>query len=162
MARSRLGWVCLIAAVLVGLLWLPAPVSAGDRAEALALAGRIDHWIEAKWAANKVRPVPRADDAEFIRRVYLDLAGRIPSILEVRDFLDDDRPDKRRIWVDKLLEADTYARHFANVWRAEWLSETTDELADALGPSFEGWLRGRLQENAGYGAMVREILANVP
>jgi hypothetical protein len=126
-------------------------------AEARALAGRIDHWIGARWAA-RVRPVPRADDAEFIRRVYLDLAGRIPSILEVRDFLDDDRPDKRHIWVDRLLAADSYARHFTNVWRGAWLPEPPNELADAFVPTFDDWLRERLKENAGYDALVREVV----
>jgi hypothetical protein len=164
MDRRRLRRVWLIVGALVVPACLARPARAGDRAEdgARALAGRIDHWVGAKWAANKVRPVPRADDAEFIRRVYLDLAGRIPSILEVRDFLDDDRPDKRQIWVDKLLAAETYGRHFANVWRAAWLSDAPDERADALAPGFEAWLRERLGANAGYDAMAREVLTSTP
>ncbi len=60
--------------------------------------------------ARTCKPAPRADDAEFFRRVHLDLAGRIPSITEIRDFLDDDRPDKRRLWVDRILQADATTR----------------------------------------------------
>src|SRR5579859_5976830 len=68
------------------------------------LAARIDHHLAMQLAEKSVPAAARADDAEFIRRVYLDLAGCIPSIIDVRDFLDDTRPDKRRIWVDLLLE----------------------------------------------------------
>ena len=59
-----------------------------------ALAAQIDQRIAAAWD-KEVKPAPLARDAEFFRRVHLDLAGRIPSITEIRDFLDDDRPDKR-------------------------------------------------------------------
>src|SRR5262249_53354424 len=65
-----------------------------------ALAKRIDELLAVRLAEKEVPPAPLSDDAEFIRRVYLDLAGCIPSIIDARDFLDDTRPDKRRIWVD--------------------------------------------------------------
>ncbi len=85
-----------------------------------ALAGRIDYWVAQRLAARGARAAPLADDAEFIRRVYLDLAGCVPSIMDARDFLDDQRPDKRRLWVEMLLDGrkptrkpDAYARHRA-------------------------------------------------
>ena len=61
------------------------------REEALRLAQRIDQTLAAAQAAKKVTPAPRADDAEFVRRVYLDLTGRIPRVSEVRAFLEDQR-----------------------------------------------------------------------
>ncbi len=64
-----------------------------------------------------------SDDAEFLRRVYLDLAGRIPSVAEARMFLDDKRPNKRARLVDELLASPRYAAHFTNVWRALLLPE---------------------------------------
>ena len=98
------------------------------------LAARIDQLIGARLKERKVTPAPVTDDAAFIRRAYLDLAGRIPNILEVRDFLDDDRPDKRRIWVDQLLRGlrkgnqnDTYSDHFAAVWRDQLLPNADPE-----------------------------------
>src|SRR5262249_25804796 len=104
-------------------------------------------------------------DAEFFRRVHLDLAGRIPSVTEVRDFLEDDRPDKRRLWVDRILQADpddssyrdTYVSHFANVWRA-WLLAQTNQQALLQQPALEFWLRQRLKANVGYDQMVRDLL----
>jgi hypothetical protein len=139
-----------------------APVSAAAVLDDRALAARIDQLLTARWTAKGVKPAPQTDDAEFIRRVYLDLAGRIPSIIEVRDFLDDQRPEKRRIWVDRLLAEPSYANHFANVWRALLLSQANSETAQGLAPSLEVWLRQRLQKNAGYDEMVREILTAAP
>src|SRR5437879_102411 len=91
---------------------------------AAQLAARVDEMLAVRWKQKgKVVAAPLTGDAAFIRRAYLDLAGRIPSILEVRDFLDDDRPDKRRIWVDQLLAGirkdggkDTWSDHFSTVW----------------------------------------------
>jgi hypothetical protein len=105
------------------------------------------------------------DDAAFIRRAYLDLAGRIPNILEVRDFLDDDRPDKRRIWVDQLLrglrkgdQSDTYSDHFAAVWREQLLPNADPERGQYLVYIFEGWLRKEMRDNVPYDRLVRDLL----
>src|SRR5215207_1201380 len=97
----------LLAAGLGVLSLALAPVARGadQDKDVRALAARIDQRIAAGWGAD-VKPAPIADDAEFFRRVHLDLAGRIPSVTQVRDFLEDDRPDKRRIWVDRILQAD--------------------------------------------------------
>src|SRR5438132_1147832 len=85
-----------------------APRAAKDAADAQAVAARIDRLIVARWTAAQVVPAPRADDAEFLRRVYLDVTGRIPSVEETRTFLDDRRPDKRALLVDKLLTGSRY------------------------------------------------------
>ena len=133
-----------------------------NAAASIALAGRIDQHIAARWPASRVVPAPPASDAEFIRRVYLDLTGRIPSIIEVRDFLDDDRADKRRLWVDRLLESDYYADHFANVWRAALLSRANGERFGGFVPAFEAWLQQQLKENAPYDQVVRDIITGSP
>ena len=102
-----------------------APALHAGPEDAKALAGTIDKRVASAWGKG-VTPAPLADDAEFFRRINLDLAGRIPSITEIRDFLDDDRPDKRRLWVERILRSDAddasyhdaYVNHFANIWRA--------------------------------------------
>ena len=152
-------------AVGLGLLALAiAPAALAAEPDPTALAARIDKQIAAAWG-SVVTPAPRADDAEFFRRVHLDLAGRIPSVTEVRDFLDDDRPEKRRLWVERILQADpddpsyrdAYAAHFANVWRAALLAQTNIQ-AQIQQPALEAWLRQRLKTNAGYDRLVRELL----
>ncbi len=108
------------------------PVARATDRDVEALAGKIDKLIAAGWGKD-VKPAARTVDAEFFRRVHLDLAGRIPAVIDSRDFLDDDRPDKRRLWVERILSADpddrafrdVYVNHFANVWRA-WLLAQTD------------------------------------
>jgi hypothetical protein len=171
MTHIRLGMVGVgLLALMVAAPVLPAippPVppeksssTAAVRAqEASALASRIDQLISARWVEQGVKPVPLADDAEFLRRLYLDLTGKIPHVSEAREFLDDDkRPDKRRRLVEQLLESPRYAAHFANVWRAWLLPEANNQPVRFLVPSFEAWLRQHLQNNTPYDRMVRDLV----
>src|SRR5262245_41524770 len=102
-----------------------APAAKADAKQASDLVARIDRYLAERWAEANVTPVEPADDAEFLRRVYLDLVGRIPRIDEVRDFLDDRRPNRRAEKVDEFLMKDPrrYAGHFTNVWRALLIPE---------------------------------------
>src|SRR5205807_4215194 len=119
----------------LGMLFLALLPAARGADDVRALATQIDERIAAGWDKD-IKPAPLADDAEFFRRIHLDLAGRIPSITEIRDFLDDDRPNKRRLWVDRILQADAddlsyrdaYASHFANLWRAALLSQSNVQV----------------------------------
>jgi hypothetical protein len=136
-----------------------AKVSAHD---AHQLAARIEQLIAARWTAHGVKPAPAADDAEFLRRVYLDLVGRIPRVIEVRDFLDETAPDKRRRLVDRLLDdpdyAHYYVNHFTTVWRAALVPPSNNQQVQFLLPSFEAWLRQRVKKNIPYDVLVRELL----
>jgi hypothetical protein len=124
-----------------------------------ALAARIDEHVAAGWAAAGVKPASPADDAEFLRRVTLDLAGRIPSVYEARAFLKDTSPDKRRRLVEKLLDSPLYIRHFGNVWRNLLIPEAVANIqVRAQIPNFEAWLRKELARNAGYDQMARDLL----
>jgi hypothetical protein len=122
------------------------------------LAAKIDEFIAAGWGGKGVKPAPLADDAEYLRRVYLDLAGRIPRAMDVRDFLDDPNPNKRQELVDRLLESPNYVSHFTNVWRALLLPQVNNQQVQFLIPSLEAWLHPRIKENVPYDKMVREIL----
>jgi hypothetical protein len=140
------------------------PAARGADTDAEALAAHVDRRLAAGWGKD-VRPAPRADDAEFFRRVHLDLAGRIPSVTEARDFLEDDRPDKRRLWVERILQADpddasyrdAYSAHFANVWRAALLAQTNPQINNQPQP-LEAWLRRRIKAGLGYDQIVRDLL----
>jgi hypothetical protein len=147
---------------MLGLL-LGTALRAADK-DVEALAKRIDERIAAAWG-KEVQPATLADDAEFFRRVHLDLAGRIPSVTEARDFLDDDRADKRLRWVDRILDGDpefpsyrnAYVNHFTNVWRY-WLLAQTNLQASFRQPPLEAWLKRRLKANDGYDQLIRDLI----
>ncbi|MBA4064057.1 MAG: hypothetical protein C0501_10160 [Isosphaera sp.] len=134
----------------------PAPKPKADPAD--AIAALIDRHLAADWAARGVRPADPAGDAEFVRRVYLDLVGRAPKVAETRAFLDDPSPNKRAALVDRLMTLPGYAGHLAAVTRAAWLPQTmTNQFANA-GFQFENWLRTRFRDNTPADEVVRRIL----
>ncbi len=167
-------WTGLVA---VGFFILASTASAGGTPaqdpdgllDANALAGRIDYWLRVRQAAAGLEPAPIADDAEFIRRVYLDLAGCVPPVIDARDFLDDGRPDKRLIWIEMLLDGrkptrkpDAFTVHFTNVWRAWLLSRVDTERTAILGPETEKWLQTRLKDDLPYDRLVRQLITEAP
>lgn len=80
------------------------------------LVAYIDDQIAATWKAAGVQPSERASEAAWLRRVYLDLSGRIPAPETVTQFLKDERSGKREAVVEELLASDNFSRHFATVW----------------------------------------------
>jgi hypothetical protein len=123
------------------------------------LAKKIDHHIAKGLQAAKVAPAAPADDAAFLRRIYLDLAGRIPSLSEARQFLADKKADRRQRLIDELLSRPVYASHFTNVWRAAWMPEAGGSIQNLLlTAGFERWLRTQLQADTRYDVMVRNLL----
>jgi hypothetical protein len=126
-----------------------------------ALAAQIDRLIGERWAKEGVKPVETADDAEFQRRVYLDLAGRIPRVSEARAFLDDKAADKRAHLVERLLKGPGYVNHFTNQWRALLIPDGNNQQR-FIDPGFNVWLRRQFRDDVAYDRMVRELLtANV-
>lgn len=101
---------------LVGfVLFSPALCVATDEPDPASLSGIVDRHIAEKVLQAGVTPAPTLADAMWLRRVTLDLAGRIPSVAELRDFEHDPRPGKRQYAVDKLLSSPDYAYHQRNV-----------------------------------------------
>jgi hypothetical protein len=123
-----------------------------------ALAERLDRHIDKLIEANKAVRAPLASDSEFLRRVYLDIAGRIPRTSEAEKFLEDKSPDKRRKLVADLLETSQYVTNFTNTWRAVMLPPSNDQQVQAFAPQMEAWLRRRIRDNVPYDQMVRELL----
>src|SRR5207237_1111976 len=115
------------------------------------------------------KPAPPAPDSQFFRRLNLDMTGKIPTLLDIRDFIDDDRPDKRALWVERMMEAEDnnktnlYAQHFAHVWRSLMLTNSNANFqAQQFTPGFELWLREKLQANTPYDKVARELLTTPP
>jgi len=130
-----------------------------DPGDALALARKIDELVAEHWKAAKAVPAEPADDATFIRRVSLDIAGKIPAVSELHEFLDDTSAEKRSRLVERLLDSPAYVMNFSNFWRSVMLPETQSDLESrVLVPQFEAWLRKQLSANVSYDRLVREIL----
>jgi len=81
----------------------------------------IDQLIRDKWQAEKIAPARRSSDATFVRRVYLDLIGRIPRIPEINSFLADQNPEKRNLLIDYLTTTEEHADHLAQVFNIVFL-----------------------------------------
>ena len=119
----------------------------------------VDAELFKRLEALKVPPSPRATDAAFLRRVSLDLTGQQPDGAAVREFLADTDPQKRTKKVDELLKRED----FVNFWRiklGDMLQISQARFASGAGP-YNAWLGKRLQENAPWDAMVRELLTSI-
>jgi hypothetical protein len=137
----------------------PQAATAAAVNDARVLAGQIDRLLEAGWAKAKVVPARPADDAEYLRRVYLDLVGMIPTAAEARDFLDDRSEDKRSRLVESLLDSPAYLTHATASYRTLLLPEADSGggLGNVVG-TFEAWLRKKVSDGVGYDQIVREVL----
>lgn len=144
--------LCLFAVLLVG-----AGPSAG--ADEQALARRMDSHLDRMLATAKVVAAPPADDSEFLRRVYLDLTGRIPSVSEARAFLADRKADRRVRLIDKLLAGHAFTNQLARMYPAAFVPQATTNLqTQHLGLSLEVWLAQRLRKDTRYDVLVRDLL----
>ncbi len=146
--------------LLILLLVCPAAAAEPDKAAlAKSLSAAIDRHLAADWTARGIKPAALADDAEFVRRVYLDIIGRIPRVSETTEFLADKAADKRAKLVDRLLTMPNYARHFAFTTRQEWMPQAATDVRFVFsGQGFEFWLQDEFRKNTPIDAMVREIL----
>jgi hypothetical protein len=114
--------------------------------DAAELAALIDRHVEARLRAERVPPAAPADDAEFLRRVYLDLHGVVPTAGQAARFLADARPDRRGRLIDALLADPRYGEHLADVWQGYLVSPLADDRRTRA-DRFRKWLAERF--NAG-------------
>lgn len=105
---------------------------------------------------------PKTDDTTFLRRIYLDIIGRIPSYDEADSFLKNSSPNKRSLLVDELLASDEYTSHFYNKWADILRIRTTGQIRFGGGNyRFAEWLKDSLDNNMPYNQMVWEMLTAV-
>lgn len=118
---------------------------------------RIDQHIRAGHKEYEQRAAPVADDAEFLRRVYLDLVGRIPSVRETKAFFADGDAAKRTKVIDQLLASPEHARRLQQYFDVLWLDRRAD--AKVPRPAWEDFLRTSFAANKPYDQLVREVLS---
>ena len=120
-------------------------------------AGAIDRLVHDRLLALGIPPSDVCDDATFLRRASLDLAGVLPAADEARAFLADTAPDKRERLVDRLLASPEYADLQAMKW-ADLLRADRSRVGPQGAVALTRWLRRRIGEGMPYDAMVRAIL----
>jgi WD40 repeat protein/mono/diheme cytochrome c family protein len=120
---------------------------------------KIDELVAGKWQRMKIKPSGLCNDAEFIRRAYLDLTGLPPSSEEVRAFMADatEQRAKREALVGKLIGTDAYVDHWTNKW-ADLLQVNRKFLAPEGASSFRKWIRDHVAKNTPYDVFVRLIV----
>lgn len=133
---------------------------AAGRLDAPALAALIDQAIQDRLSAEKATPALPADDAEFLRRAYLDITGVIPPADKAAAFLDSKQPDKRTCLIDELLASPHYGRHIGDVWQ-ELLLVQRDIFSRGLpAEPLADWFARGFNSNKPWDQQVTELLTS--
>ena len=128
----------------------------------LALEKRnfIDEFILGKMEADGIGSAPLSSDEEFLRRVYLDLSGRIPTVAQAKAFLSTDAANKRQVLIDELLGSDGYLDRWGLYYRD--LFEVTTRYYNYVAPEgrnrFYQFIREFLAADRSYAEVAREII----
>jgi hypothetical protein len=120
----------------------------------------IDQHVFANLKQIGIPPSPICDDSTFLRRVSLDIGGRLPTLEETKAFIADKAPDKRDRAVEALINSPDYADFFANKWTALLKNQRTEAADITANFAFHAWMRDNLLANTPYDQLVRQILAS--
>jgi uncharacterized membrane protein len=124
------------------------------------LENPIDLWVDQYFKENGISWQQTVDDRTYLRRIYLDVIGLVPSPSELESFYLDDRSDKRDIWLRNLLDRqDDYAQHWLTFWNDNLRNDYTGTGYITNGRyNITDWLYKSLQENKPYHQFVKELL----
>ncbi len=139
----------------------PGAATSTEKAD-LGASQRIDQLVEKGYAANGITPNPPVSDEIFVRRIHLDIIGRVPTKAETLAFIEDQAPDKRAKLIDTLLDSEGYVANYFNYW-ADLLRAKTQISGNGqstpAGLSYAAWIKQSLRENKPYDDFVREMLS---
>jgi hypothetical protein len=124
------------------------------------LAATIDKAIAAGLAEAKVPASPLADDAEFLRRVTLDLTGTVPTYDRTMGFLMDSDPYKRAKLIDELLASPEYGKLFARQWSDLLIKRDFDSNKNLNTEPFTKWMAEKLNKGTGWNTIVQDVLTS--
>ncbi len=117
----------------------------------------LDRLLREGWNAAGIEPAAYVDDATYLRRISLDLTGRIPTATTLAAFEADPRPDRRVAWVDALLNSQPFAEHWAELYTDLLLSGRTRER-NSVTEDTRAWLEGAFADKMRYDAIATELL----
>jgi hypothetical protein len=133
------------------------PDRPGFKWQEVPTSNYIDKHVFARLKALQIQPSELSDDATFLRRVYLDVCGVLPTVVEVKAFLADTNPAKRAKLIDQLLERPGYADYWALKWAD--LLRNEEKAVDAKGVRhFQAWLRQCVNDDKPLDQFARELI----
>ncbi|MEJ7684537.1 MAG: DUF1549 domain-containing protein [Segetibacter sp.] len=125
------------------------------------LQNPVDLWVNEYFKKNKLKWSLPVDDKTYLKRIYLDIIGLLPAPEDLNAFYKDNRPDKRSIWVRKLLDRnDDYAMNWLTFWNDALRNDYTG-TGYITGGRFDitNWLYQSLKSNKPYDVFVRELIS---
>ncbi len=137
---------------------IAAAASVMSAVRADQVSERIDALIEEGYKAQKITPNAPATDETFVRRVYLDITGRIPSMEEARAFLNSAEAGKRTKLIDQLLDSEGYVSHWYNWWADILRVQSNMGNNNEGGQAYAAWVKDSLRNNKPYDQFVRELV----
>ncbi len=133
------------------------PVNPSNRRAVQRAAGEVDSLVESKLLDEDQEPNELASDEIFLRRIYLDVAGRIPTLKEATDFLGSSSETRREDLIDKLLGSPDYVSNMYNFW-ADVLRLVERPQTNIVADPYLGYVKDSIRINKNYNQWVYEML----
>ena len=121
---------------------------------------KIDELVSARWQVLNLTPAQLCSDAVFVRRIYLDVTGTLPTAAEAQSFILDKNPGKRAALIDRLLARDEFADYFAMKWgdalriKAEFPINLWPNAAQA----YHRWIHDAVRDNVPWDKIATDLL----
>jgi len=123
----------------------------------------INRSIREQWRKTSVIGATDCTEPQLVRRLYLDLAGRIPALDEVQSFINDDTPNKNVLLVDHILQSEDYVQHFADVFDTLLMGRTQpNQYNERQKHQWRSWLENIFRENRPWNDVVVAMLLARP
>ena len=133
------------------------PQSTNSLRSSQTIVALIDKEIQSRWSELGIEPSERADDAEWMRRVYLDIAGRVPTIREAETFLGNRHEQKRETLIDELLSDSGYVRNLTTKWTNLLIGRSPNSRVNRA--ALEKFLRLSFAGNRPWNEIVSELIS---
>jgi Protein of unknown function (DUF1553)/Protein of unknown function (DUF1549) len=117
---------------------------------------KIDSTFQAIWKEKGIHPATLSSDEEFVRRIYLDLTGKIPSPVRTRTFIESKDPNKRSHLIDEILKGNDYPKYFASQWTTLFLGHERTRFVDRN--AFGAWFTNQFRENVPWNEITTSLL----
>ncbi len=124
-----------------------------------AMASRIDALLATAWKTKAMHAAPPIDDAAFLRRAYTEIAGRIPTLSEIKSYEDDKRSNRRTELIKKLLHSPAAASHEYNLW-ADTLRVKSKLPGNIPSGNWQEWLKQALAKDMPWNKMAHDMIAS--